>query len=106
MRTRHPAFFESAHHKGPAILCEVSYSGARLEVAGARPSVGEPATVYVWPAGQAEPVELAGRVVGQRGNGFALEFAEAGQELCQWIDALQAALAGAPAPDLRRATEH
>jgi hypothetical protein len=44
-------------------------------------------------------------VVGQRKDGFALEFAEAGQELCQWIDALQAALATPAMPAERRATE-
>jgi hypothetical protein len=104
MRTHHPAFFESSHHKGPATLCEVSYSGARLEVAGELPAIGEPVQVYVWPANQAEPVELAGRVVGQRKDGFALEFAETGQELCQWIDALQAALAAGAPPAERGAT--
>jgi hypothetical protein len=104
MRTHHPAFFESAHHKGPATLCEVSYSGARLQVAGARPAVGEQVCVYVWPSNQAEPVELPGRVVGQRKDGFAIEFAETGQELCQWIDALQASLARSAPPDDRRAT--
>jgi len=103
MRTRHPAFFESAHHKGAAILCEVSYSGARVETQGARPSVGESVCVYVWPANQAEPVELSGRVVGQRQDGFAVEFEEAGQELCQWIDALQAALAAAQTAEPRAA---
>jgi hypothetical protein len=104
MRTCHPAFFESAHHKGAATLCEVSYSGARLELTGERPSVGESVHVYVWPANQTEPVELAGRVVGQRQDGFALEFEQAGQELCQWIDALQAALAATQALAPRRAT--
>jgi hypothetical protein len=101
---RYPAVFESAQHKGPATLCELSYSGARLEVAAARPAVGEPVHLYVWPANQAEPIELAGRVVGERKDGFAVEFAQTGQELCQWIDALQAALGSTATPAPRRAT--
>jgi hypothetical protein len=104
MRTQHPAFFEAAHHRGAAILCEVSYSGARLAVTGARPAVGEQVSVYVWPANQEEPVPLAGRVVGHRKDGFALEFEEVGQELCQWIDALQAALASTAPAAGRRVT--
>jgi hypothetical protein len=73
------------------MLREASYSGARLEVSDARPVLGELARIYVWPASHPEPFELTGTVVGLRDDGFAVEYAEAGQEICQWIDALETA---------------
>lgn len=97
IRPQHPAFFETPGHSGSALLAEVSYSGARLEVTGARPAPGDPARIYVWPANQREPFELSGIVVGVREDGFAVEYEQAGQEICQWIDTLEAA-EGIPTP--------
>ena len=97
LRPQHPVFFESPQHRGTATLCEVSYSGARLEVEGPGPRVGEPIRIYVWPSNHAEPFELAGRVVGLREDGFAVEYDEPGQAICQWIDALTTAESAAPA---------
>ena len=90
IQPQHPAFFETPCCSGSALLCEVSYSGARLEVSDAQPVLGDPARIYVWPANHPEPFELTGTVVGLRDNGFAVEYEEAGQEICQWIDALEA----------------
>ncbi len=95
--TRYPAFFEAARHRGPATLCEISYSGARLEAEKGTVEVGEPVRVYLWPANRPEPFELAGHVVGLRPEGFAIEFDDAGQEVCHWIDWLHAALAATAA---------
>jgi hypothetical protein len=101
MCTRYPAFFESNHSQCPAILCEISYSGAGIEIERGLPAIGADVRVYVWSASQSEPFELAGRVVGRRGKQFAMEFEEAGQALCQWIDRLHAEIeaeaAAAPA---------
>ncbi len=97
MRLLHPAFFESSGHQGSATLTEVSYSGARLQVEQAGPLLGEPVRIYVWPTNHAEPFELAGHVVGLRDDGFAVEYAEPGQAICQRIDALRNAEA-TPAP--------
>lgn len=96
MHPRSPVFFESAGQRGSGLLAEVSYSGARLELAGAHPANGETVLLYVWPPSQAEPFELVGRVVGSRDDGFAVEYEEVGQEICQWIDALESAEPAVP----------
>ena len=96
-------FFESADRRGTALLVEVSYSGARLELEGPCPGAGETVLLYVWPESQAEPFELAGRVVGSRPDGFAVEYEEVGQEICQWIDALETADPPARGPAAERA---
>lgn len=96
MHPRHPVFFESSKHRGSATISEVSYSGARLKVEQAGPVVGEPIRLYVWPANHAEPFELAARVGGVRESGFAVEYEEPGQAICQWIDALQTAESAPP----------
>ena len=98
MRRLHPVFFESTGDQGSATLAEVSYSGARLQVEQVGPVLGEPVRSYVWPTNHAEPFELARHVVGLRDDGFALECEEPGQEICQWIDALQTAEAAPPPP--------
>jgi len=103
MRPCQPVFFESAEHSGSATLSEVSYSGARLEVESPGPPVGASIRVYVWPPNHAEPFELAGHVVGTREDGFAIEYEEPGQAICQWIDTLRSAEgAESPTPDARR----
>ena len=95
-RTRFPAFFEAGDHQGPATLCEVSYSGARFETQHAVPEHRSTVRAYVWPPSQAEPFELVGVVIGKRPDGFAIEFEQPGQQICQWIDALQAEAAASP----------
>ena len=96
IRQLHPAFFESPDHQGSATLAEVSYSGARLQVEQVGLVVREPVRIYVWPTNHAEPFELAGHVVGLLDDGFAVEYEEPGQAICQCIDALQTP--GAPPP--------
>ena len=91
-----PVFFESAEDRGSATLSEVSYSGARLEVEPVGVVVGELIHIYVWPTNQAEPFELMAHVVGVREEGFAVEYEEPGQAICQWIDALQTAESAPP----------
>lgn len=93
VRVRHPAFFETPECKGSAVVREISYSGARLEADAPLPPVRATVRLYVWPAGQAEPFELVGAVVGQREDGFAVEYEEVGQHTCQMIDLLHAAAA-------------
>lgn len=116
VRVRHPAFFEAEGCKGSAVLREISYSGARLEAEEPLPPLGAEVRLYVWPSRQAEPFELLGAVVGRRADGFAVEYEEAGQQTCQWIDLLQAEAAepqepadpadrGARAPAQREAGE-
>lgn len=90
IRLRHAVFFETAERSGSATLTEVSYSGARLEADGARPTRADRVCLYVWPSSQAEPFEIHGTVASVRSDGFAVEYERAGQELCQWIDALLA----------------
>jgi len=91
VRVRHPAFFETPECSGSAVLCEISYSGARLVADEPLPALRATVRLYVWPAGQAEPFELVGAVVGRREDGFAVEYAEVGQHTCQMIDLLHAA---------------
>ena len=95
---RHPAFFETVEQKGAATLIEMSYSGARVEASDVRLTRGEPVRLYVWAQHQAEPFELAGTVASVRGDGFAIEYARVGQEICQWIDALQLGSSAEPTP--------
>lgn len=89
MRVRHTAFFEAEDCKGTATLCEISYSGARF-LSVAIPPEGASVHLYIWPLGQAEPLELLGTVVGQRQDGFAVEYENAGQQTCQSVDILRA----------------
>jgi len=96
---RHPVFFETLDHRGAGTLIEVSYSGARVAVDGVRLVRGEKVRLYVWPPRQEEPFELAGTVANVRSDGFAIEYERAGQEICQWIDALQVAVGGEPAAE-------
>lgn len=93
---RYPIFFETPDQKGAGTLREVSYSGARVEVGDLRLTRGERVRLYVWPQRQSEPFELAGTVASLHGDGFAVEFERAGQEICQWIDALQASTSQEP----------
>jgi PilZ domain len=97
MRVRHPAFFEAPGCRGSALLCEISYSGARLEADEPLPPLRATVRVYVWPERQDEPFELVGTVVGRRPDGFAVEYDEVGQQTCQWIDLLQASADAASA---------
>ncbi len=78
MHPCHPVFFESSKHRGSATLSEASYSGAWLEV------------------------EQAGAVVGVREDGFAVEYEEPGQAICQWIYALQSAESAPPRKQAER----
>ncbi len=92
-----PVLFESSEHRGSATLSEVSYSGARLEVEQAGAAVGgELIRINVWPTNHAEPFELTAHVVGVREGGFAVEYEEPGQAICQWVDALQTAESAPP----------
>jgi len=102
MHPCHPVFFEGSKHRGSATLSEVSYSGAWLEVEQAGAVVGEPIRIYVWPANHAEPFELAAHIVGVRKDGFAVEYEEPGQAICQWIDALQSAESAPPRKQAER----
>ena len=97
VRSEHPAFFESSGQCGTATMTEFSYSGARLHSESPAPLVGELLRILVWPQRHAEPFEIAGRVVGMREQGFAVEYVNPGQALCQWIDALRLE-AECPAP--------
>jgi len=91
MQPMHPVFFESDKTKGAAILTEVSYSGARLQLQTELPARGDSVRIYVWPPNHAEPFELMGHVVSLYDDAFGIEYEEPGQEICQWIDALEAA---------------
>ena len=102
MHPCHPVFFESSKHRGSATLSEVSYSGAWLEVEQAGAVVGEPIRIYVWPTNHAEPFELAAQIVGVREDGFAVEYEEPGQAICQWIDALETAESSLPRKPAKR----
>jgi hypothetical protein len=84
---------------------DVSYSGARVEARGAQLSRGDRVLLYLWPERQAEPFELAGTVAHVRDDGFAVEYERAGQELCQWIDALPEPPGEAADGELSRAGE-
>jgi hypothetical protein len=85
------------------MLSEVSYSGAMLQAEAPAPVLGESVHILVWPANHAEPFEIAGRVVGVREGGFAVEYEEPGQAICQWIDALTIGDPRAPGAAAKRA---
>ena len=88
-RLRHPVFFETADQKGAAMLTEMSYSGARIEAVGIRITRGEVVRLYVWAPSQPEPFDLVGTVASVGEDGFAVEYVNVGQQLCQWVDALR-----------------
>lgn len=87
IKTRFKSLYSADDQEGAAVLAEISYSGARLERTGFQPSVGTRVCVYVWLPRQAEPFELAGKVVRQMDDGFAIEYEKPGQDICHMVDA-------------------
>ena len=73
------AHYDIGRMAGTGMLANISYSGALIEDANMEPEVGTPVVLYVYlkpPSafGAATPFELAGDVVRQTPNGFAIEF--------------------------------
>jgi hypothetical protein len=87
IKTRFKSLYSAGDLEGSAVLAEISYSGARLEGTEYQPSLGTRVCVYVWLPRQAEPFELAGKVVSQRDDGFAIEYEKPGQDICHMVDA-------------------
>jgi len=87
IKTRFKSLYSAIDQEGSAVLAEISYSGARLEGAEFQPSLGARVCVYLWLPRHAEPFELAGKVVRQMDDGFAIEYEKPGQDICHMVDA-------------------
>ncbi len=59
---------------GPAILKELSASGALLEPSTLRPAVGDSVTIWLQAEPDEEPLSLSTEVVRHTPGGFAVEF--------------------------------
>ena len=64
----------AGRNEGPAILKELSASGALLEPATIRPAVGDPVTIWLQVEPDEEPHALHTGVVRHTPGGFAVEF--------------------------------
>ena len=87
IKTRFKSLYSAVDQEGSAVLAEISYSGARLECTEFQPALGTRVWVYVWLPRHAEPFELAGKVVRQMEDGFAIEYEKPGQDICHMVDA-------------------
>jgi hypothetical protein len=90
IKTRFESFYETDRQEGSAVLSEISYSGALLQETSFQPELGSRVSVYVWLPNQKEPFELLGQVVRFFGSGFAVEYDEPGQDICNMVDAAAA----------------
>ena len=64
----------SGREEGPAILKDLSASGALLESATIRPAVGDSVTIWLQAEPDEEPDSLRTAVVRHTPDGFAVEF--------------------------------
>jgi len=71
--TRFDALIAADSVHGAGELVEISYAGARLDEASARPPVGARVTLYVFVAPIA-PFEVTGRVARHTETGFAVSY--------------------------------
>lgn len=98
VQMRFHALFSDDKAGGPAILAEISSSGARLQSPEPWPAIGLPVALYVWLPNQAEPSEITGNVVRHTADGFAMEFEKPGQETCLLADAVAQLACDVPGP--------
>jgi hypothetical protein len=67
-------------------LADVSYTGARLEDTGIRPSIGALAILYVCLPEDPKPIQLEGRVARHTDAGFAIEYEKPDEDTRRGVD--------------------
>jgi hypothetical protein len=95
VRTWFETHFSSQRQEGEGVLADVSYTGARLEDTGIRPSIGALAILYVCLPEDTKPFQLEGRVARHTDAGFAIEYEKPDQDTRRGVDRI-AEMVGLP----------
>jgi hypothetical protein len=104
IRTWFETHFSSQRQEGEGVLADVSYTGARVEDTGIRPSIGALAILYVCLPEDPKPFQLEGRVVRHTlegrvarhtDAGFAIEYEKPDQDTRRGVDRI-AEMVGPP----------
>jgi hypothetical protein len=96
VRTWFETHFSSQRQEGEGVLADVSYTGARLEDTGIRPSIGAAlAILYVCLPEDTKPFQLEGRVARHTDAGFAIEYEKPDQDTRRGVDRI-AEMVGLP----------
>jgi hypothetical protein len=78
--------FSSQRQEGEGVLADVSYTGARVEDTGIKPSVGALAILYVCLPEDTKPIQLEGKVARHTQAGFAIEFEKPDEDTRRAVD--------------------
>ena len=95
IRTWFETHFSSQRQEGEGVLADVSYTGARVEDTGIRPSVGALAILYVCLPDDPKPFQLEGKVTRHTDAGFAIEYDKPDRDTRCGVDRI-AELVGLP----------
>jgi hypothetical protein len=95
IRTWFETHFSSQRQEGEGVLADVSYTGARVEDTGIRPSVGALAILYVCLPDDPKPFQLEGKVARHTDAGFAIEYEKPDEDTRRGVDRI-AELVGLP----------
>ena len=95
MPTRFAIQFSSQRQEGKGVLANISYTGARVEETGIRPSIGALAILYVCLPDDLKPFQLEGKVARHTHAGFAIEYEKPDQDTRRGVDRI-AEMVGLP----------
>jgi hypothetical protein len=95
IRTWFETHFSSQRQEGEGVLADISYTGARVEDTGIRPSIGALAILYVCLPDDPKPIQLEGRVARHTDAGFAIEYEKPDQDTRRGVDRI-AEMVGLP----------
>ncbi len=83
--TRFESLYSTGHSEGTGTLADISYSGAMIEGASAKPDIGKALRIYIF-VQPVSPFELVGTVVRHTEDGFAIEYPTLDDDTCRFVD--------------------
>ena len=95
VRTWFETHFSSQRQEGEGVLADISYTGARVEETGIRPSVGALAILYVCLPDDPNPFQVEGKVARHTDSGFAIEYEKPDEDTRRGVDRI-AEMVGLP----------
>jgi len=95
VRTWFETHFSSQRQEGEGVLADVSYTGARVEETGIRPSIGALAILYVCLPDDPNPFQVEGKVARHTDSGFAIEYEKPDEDTRRGVDRI-AEMVGLP----------
>lgn len=84
-QTRFEVFCSSGREEGEGQLRDLSYSGAQICGATLRPALGSKIALFVL-VDPSPPFEVTGTVVRRLDDGFAIEFLDFSDEICNLVE--------------------